>query len=320
MSAELRIDKEFESLCPKLTEEEHKLLAEQIESDGCRDAIVTWANHDDTIIDGYNRYRICRKKGIGFKTKAMTFASRADAINWIVKNQIGRRNLNESQRAVLAARMVTTAGPGKPEANSLNSTNKPISTAKSAEICNVGVSAVQNAKKVLDKGSSQLVEAVTQGEVSVSAAAAIVELPKAEQTKAVKNGAVAKVAKEVKAKKKPKGPDFDPEKLDKELEAEEAGKPKTPAEIMGAVQAEYDACLNHLKQSRAVFNKLKGEERSGPWLVESQARIVQHFEGIRDILSAVRPGGLCTKCKGSGCEFCHKTGHLTGQYLRSRNK
>lgn len=208
---ELTVDKEFEGLCPKLTAEEQRLLSEAIERDGCRDAIVTWANHDDTIIDGYNRYRICRKKGVGFKTKAMTFASRAEVINWIVTNQIGRRNLNETQRATLAALIVTAKVGGD---HSLNSTNGGVTAAKAAEICNVGVSAVQNAKKVIEKGSSQLVEAMKAGEVSASAAATITELPKAEQTKAVKNGTVTEVAKDVKETKK-YADKFEPDKYDK---------------------------------------------------------------------------------------------------------
>lgn len=259
MSAELRIDKEFEALCPKLTEEELKLLTEQIEADGCRDAIVTWANHDDTIIDGFNRYKICRKRGLGFKTKALTFASRAEVINWIVKNQIGRRNLNETQRAALAARMVTTGGPGQPEKNSPNSANTSVSTAKAAEICNVGVTSVKDAKKVYEKGSPALQEAMKQGEVSVSSAATITELPKAEQTKAVKEGKVAEVAKEVKEAKK-HNDDFDPAKLDKQKRPKNGSavfKDEVVEPLFGKIVRLYDQRENSVGGKAAAYKKCR---------------------------------------------------------------
>lgn len=214
IDSQLTVDKEFESLCPKLTEEEQQLLSEAIERDGCRDPIVTWANHDDTIVDGYNRYRICRKLGIGFKTKAMSFASRAEVVNWIVKNQIGRRNLNEAQRAMLAAHMVTTSHGGDRKTDQAANLQLE-TTAKAAEICKVSPRSVADAKKVIADGSPALKKAVQAGEVPISSAAAIVELPKAEQTKAVKNGTVSAVAKEVKEAKK-YNDKFDPSELDKQ--------------------------------------------------------------------------------------------------------
>ena len=61
----MKIDAEFQSLIPPLTYEEKKMLEESILSEGCRDAIVVW---NDTIIDGHNRYEICKKHGIHFET------------------------------------------------------------------------------------------------------------------------------------------------------------------------------------------------------------------------------------------------------------
>ena len=97
----LTIDPEFDSLCPALTPEEFNLLEMSVQADGCRDAIVVWANHDDLILDGHTRYRICKQSDRPFKTKAITLASREDAINWIIANQLGRRNLTENQKTIL---------------------------------------------------------------------------------------------------------------------------------------------------------------------------------------------------------------------------
>ena len=39
---ELKIDQEFKSLIPPLTDDEYKRLEENIKADGCRDSLVTW--------------------------------------------------------------------------------------------------------------------------------------------------------------------------------------------------------------------------------------------------------------------------------------
>ncbi len=97
----LTIDQEFEDLCPRLTAEEYAKLEQSLIDDGCRDPITVWANHEDTIIDGHNRYRICQINDIPFKTRAWKLETRGDVINWIITNQLGRRNLTEEQKAYL---------------------------------------------------------------------------------------------------------------------------------------------------------------------------------------------------------------------------
>lgn len=96
------IDKEFQSLIPALTTDEYRGLEESILSEGCRDALVLWG---DTLIDGHNRYSICKKHDIPFKTIQEEFKSRDDVIRWIILNQFGRRNLPAYERARLALRL-----------------------------------------------------------------------------------------------------------------------------------------------------------------------------------------------------------------------
>jgi hypothetical protein len=105
---ELTIDKEFQALCPALTPEEQNLLEASLDAEGCREPILTWANHDDTVVDGHNRYAYCSRYKIPFKTKALTFASREEVINWIISNQLGRRNLSEEQKAYLRGKRYHT--------------------------------------------------------------------------------------------------------------------------------------------------------------------------------------------------------------------
>ena len=88
------IDEEFRLLLPELDAETFRLLEESILEHGCRDALVLWG---DTLVDGHNRYNICTKHDVPFKTVNKDFASREEALIWIVTTQISRRNLTNTQ-------------------------------------------------------------------------------------------------------------------------------------------------------------------------------------------------------------------------------
>ena len=95
----LTVDPEFRDLIPPLNEEELKLLEESLVADGCESPLIVW---NGVIIDGHNRYAICRKHDIPFSIQEKNFSSRDDAMLWMLRNQLGRRNLNNYQRSELA--------------------------------------------------------------------------------------------------------------------------------------------------------------------------------------------------------------------------
>lgn len=94
----LRIDPEFKNLIPPLTAEEYAGLEESILAEGCRDALILW---DGILIDGHNRFEICTKHNIPFKTVTKDFASREDVKLWMIGNQLARRNINNYARTTL---------------------------------------------------------------------------------------------------------------------------------------------------------------------------------------------------------------------------
>ena len=100
MSLHLAIDPEFASKIPPLREEELKQLEENILADGVViNPLIIW---DGVIVDGHNRYRILQKHPeIQFSTYEKAFSDRYEAIAWICKNQLGRRNLTPEQRKYL---------------------------------------------------------------------------------------------------------------------------------------------------------------------------------------------------------------------------
>lgn len=97
---ELRIDPEFEGKIPPLTTEEFQQLENNILADGVViNPIIVWGG---VIVDGHNRYRIVSKHPeIQFSTCEKIFADRYEAIAWICKNQLGRRNLTKEQKKYL---------------------------------------------------------------------------------------------------------------------------------------------------------------------------------------------------------------------------
>ena len=95
---DLSIDEELESLIPPLQEVELKMLTESLLENGCEMPLVVW---NDVIVDGHNRYRICRENGIPFAIEEKDFESREAAKIWLIKNQLGRRNLPEFLRVEL---------------------------------------------------------------------------------------------------------------------------------------------------------------------------------------------------------------------------
>ncbi|MBQ9664614.1 MAG: hypothetical protein IJV40_15825 [Oscillospiraceae bacterium] len=95
---ELNIDPDFEKINHNLTEQEYSFLEEDILEHGCITPLVVWG---DILIDGHNRYKICHEYNVPFSIETMDFPDRTEAAFWIIKNQIGRRNLSEYGRCEL---------------------------------------------------------------------------------------------------------------------------------------------------------------------------------------------------------------------------
>ncbi len=92
------IDNDFQALIPAPSPEELMQLESNLKQYGCRDPLVLWQG---TLLDGHNRYAICTTNGISYQTVEIALDSRDDAINWIIDNQLGRRNISAEQRDYL---------------------------------------------------------------------------------------------------------------------------------------------------------------------------------------------------------------------------
>ena len=99
----LKIDPEFQGKIPPLTFEELEQLEKNIVNDGkVINPIIVW---NGLIVDGHNRYAILQKHpDIPYTVHEKEFADRYEAIIWICKNQLGRRNLTPEQKKYLVGK------------------------------------------------------------------------------------------------------------------------------------------------------------------------------------------------------------------------
>lgn len=92
------IDPEIRDLLPPRSDDESTRLSEAIQLDGCREPLVVWQGHG-ILLDGHGRYEVCQEHKIKFETVAIGLPDRNAAIEWVVNNQLAKRNLTDERRA-----------------------------------------------------------------------------------------------------------------------------------------------------------------------------------------------------------------------------
>ncbi|MFH1574164.1 MAG: DUF5131 family protein [Acidobacteriota bacterium] len=162
---------EISALFPIMTKEEYEGLKASIASDGLLEPITT---HEGKILDGRNRARACKELGVELRTVEY---DGSDPVRFVLARNLHRHHLNESQRALIAAKIASMKQGARTDLAPFGAKSQP----EAAEVLNVSRRKVQRARKIVDSGTAALVRAVEQGQVAVNEAAAIAELdPKAQ--------------------------------------------------------------------------------------------------------------------------------------------
>ena len=159
---------------PLMEGDEFDALVKDIEDNGLREPI--WL-YEDKILDGRNRYRavVKAKKQYGLKEENFRTYNGSDPLGFVVSANLHRRHLTESQRALIAARIVTTKLGD-------NQFNKPgISNKQAAVMLGVSVATVKTAKKVAEEAAPEIKEKVLTGELRLGAAKEVIKKPREEQ-------------------------------------------------------------------------------------------------------------------------------------------
>lgn len=169
---ELKIDNELRDLLPPLTKEELETLEQNLLKDGCTSPIFTWNGY---IVDGHNRYGICEKHNIEFEEIKLAYESKDDIIQWVIENQLGRRNLTDVQRIIVAEKYRNII-ERKAKDNLIKSglrvkIEKPIDTKKElAKIAKVSTDTYWKGKKILESDNDEVKQKAISGELKVNTA------------------------------------------------------------------------------------------------------------------------------------------------------
>lgn len=103
MKIEIRED--FRKLIPPLTPAELAQLHKSLKEYGqARDPLVIWAEAG-VLLDGHNRYEYCNAHNLKFDAVEVSCVTEDDAKNWIILNQLGRRNLSPGAASNLRGKL-----------------------------------------------------------------------------------------------------------------------------------------------------------------------------------------------------------------------
>src|SRR5262249_14365862 len=117
-------------------------LVADIREHGLHEPIVVF---EDKIFDGRNRYRACEAAGID---PTFTAYTGDDPVAYVVSLNLCRRHLNESQRAMVAAKLANMRQGARTDLSPIGE----MSQARAAELFNVGKRSVERAAEVRDHG------------------------------------------------------------------------------------------------------------------------------------------------------------------------
>lgn len=93
-----KIDPEIKALFDPPSADERRLLRIKLLTEGFRDSLIVW-DETDILLDGHTRLEICEEHRLKYYTERLKFPSRELAIQWVLDNQLGRRNLTDEKRA-----------------------------------------------------------------------------------------------------------------------------------------------------------------------------------------------------------------------------
>lgn len=181
---ELKINPELRDFIPPLSGEEKKQLEDSLLKYGYKGApIYIW---NDFIVDGHNRYELCKKHNIEYPVEELLLGDSAtiiDVMEWMINTQLGRRNLPPAQRLAVmdkfkkkiqeqAKENMSIGGSsdkkGSPNGETL--IKKQTHTDKElAKMAGVGTGTVARFNKVMNSDDEELKKKVLSNEVSINA-------------------------------------------------------------------------------------------------------------------------------------------------------
>lgn len=169
--------------------------ADQWECDVCHDS-YTDEPDNAVLADGHHRLSICTRLDITYTVDHWTLRekTRDEVRLWIIQNQLGRRNLSDVDRVILArqlrplleARGKQTQGQRTDLLPNLAKGAAPYDAREAlADLAGVSHGTVASVETILDKGDASVIAATRAKDVSIAAALPLTDLPKPAQAAAL---------------------------------------------------------------------------------------------------------------------------------------
>ncbi|SMO90717.1 hypothetical protein SAMN06265379_1145 [Saccharicrinis carchari] len=278
---------ELERLIPPLTTEEYKNLEESILELGVETPLDVWIPTEKTaggnkdiigktiIVDGHNRNIIRLKHKMPVpKTTEREFNSLVEVKNWMLKKQLGRRNLSDANRTYLTGLLYNTSKyeKGKYERN-FDGEIERNTAHKISQETGSSIRSVKNAGDFADginKLAPELKKHILSGKERI-AKATIQELASSDAEKPIEN--IEQIEKEVKKVRQRKTVGK------KKKQVSEKNSPENGKTIKSA---EF-----HINKNDTVHQEMGDGERLERYL-EMKAKFTEQFGDLElDILTSV---------------------------------
>ncbi|MBB3696929.1 ParB N-terminal domain-containing protein [Flammeovirga yaeyamensis] len=212
------IEPEYRELIRKQTPDEARNFEKSIKEEGVREPILYWTHtlRDEngaarlvhTVVDGHHRCEAAVKLGLAYiPCKELKFNSHNDVRIWMLRNQLGRRNIGDAEKITIALQLTEFLGVEAKERKKkqVESFNKKETVQKetakeiqpveksedeleldqfkdtlnldasgrinraeeAAKIAGVSTKNVTKMKKVIEKGGEDIVKSVINGDLSI---------------------------------------------------------------------------------------------------------------------------------------------------------
>jgi hypothetical protein len=256
----------YADLFPMMSADELRRLADDIRENGQHDAITTL---EGLILDGRNRYKACQMAGVVPVTAEYTGDNPAA---FVVSKNLNRRHLSDSQRAMLAAELANISnGSNRYEAKvgpHECGPTKPVTQQEAADLMDVGIRVVQQAKQVVRDGVPELAEMVKTGEVAMHTAVEIATLTPEEQAEVVEQGpeAVKAKASESRARRKQQKPEARSAEIETTPPQRRRETSSTPANAGIGLEVAVDAINVLMRIPRSDPQRKRAFEKVRDWL------------------------------------------------------
>jgi N6-adenosine-specific RNA methylase IME4 len=202
---DIKINQSFKSMIPSLTSDEYKQLEKNCLIEGIREKIILW---NGFIVDGHNRFEIAKNHSLKFEVDEKQFDGEFEAIDWMLNNQLGRRNVTQQQKDYLIGKRYENEKqrhggqlPKKGLDKMSNPSNSHDRIADEAGISSREVQRNEEYSKGVDKLEEEYKQKVLQGQSKVNKQD-VREISKAEPDFVAKSDdEILRKAKEIRDKK-----------------------------------------------------------------------------------------------------------------------